>query len=189
MGFTIEHYTHSDTAIKKGISNMPGVDKDSDETLTSEYIIGNLTALHNNCIGPIMKHFNRISGTFVWNIAVSSGYRCKELNSAVGGVENSQHIHGMAIDIVYTTGPAADVFNWAISNLSGWSQIIWEFPEKGQWTSGGGGSEWIHISYNESKNNKVLSLASNKEDLHTAHSGERIGKYTHGITTADQLLV
>ena len=189
MVFKLKSYIASTTATNKGINNMPGVDKDSDAKLTSEYVIGNLQSLHDKCLGPIMTHFNRISGTFVWNIAISSGYRCKELNSAVGGVENSQHIQGMAVDIVYTTGPAADVFNWATANLSSFSQIIWEFPEKGQWTSGGGGSEWIHISYNEGKNNKVLSLASNKESLHTANSGERRGKYTHGITTADQSLV
>lgn len=32
-------------------------------------------------------------------IYVSSGYRCKELNKAVGGVKNSQHLTGEAADI------------------------------------------------------------------------------------------
>ena len=191
MPFRLKSYIKSDKAAALGISNTPGVDKDSDEKLTSEYIIGNLETLHNKCIAPIQAQFNRISGTFVWNIAFTSGYRCKELNAAIGGVENSQHIQGMAVDIVYTTGPAADVFNWAIANLEGWSQIIWEYPEKGQFSSGGGGSEWIHIAYNGDNNLGTLSLASNKESLHAAHSGERSenGKYTHGITEADQTLV
>ena len=189
MAFKLKSYIWSSTATNKSINNIPGVDKGEDEKLTSDYIIGNLETLHNKCIGPIISHFNNLPDSSGNSIGITSAYRSKALNAAVGGVENSQHIQGMAVDIVYTTGPAADVFNWATANLSSFSQIIWEFPEKGQWTSGGGGSEWIHISYNEGKNNKVLSLASNKESLHTANSGERRGKYTHGITTADQSLV
>ena len=190
MAFKLKSYIWSTTASNKGINNMPGVDKDSDAKLTSEYIIGNLETLHNKCIGPIMKHFNYISGEFRWNIAISSGYRSKELNAAVGGVENSQHIQGMVIDIVYTEGPASDVFNWAVINLPAFSQIIWEFPEKGQWTSGGGGSEWIHIAYNQDNNQKTISLASERDELHThykTNDTERRGKYTHGLTMeADQ---
>jgi len=33
-------------------------------------------------------------------IHVTSGYRCKALNAAVGGVPNSQHMYGLAADIV-----------------------------------------------------------------------------------------
>ena len=181
----------SSLAANRGINNMPGVDKGDNLKLTSENIISNLEKLHNNCVRPIMDHFNNLPDSNGNSIGITSAYRSKALNSALRppGVENSQHIQGMAVDIIYTEGPSSDIFNWATTNLSAWSQIIWEFPEKGQWTSGGLGSEWIHIAYNQDNNSKIMSLSSNRKDLHTAHSGERRGKYTHGITTADQSLV
>ena len=37
---------------------------------------------------------------------ITSGYRSKETNSAVGGAENSPHMHGKAVD-VYVSGAAA----------------------------------------------------------------------------------
>lgn len=39
-------------------------------------------------------------------VVVTSGYRCKEHNKAVGGVERSYHIFGMAADIwAYSMSP------------------------------------------------------------------------------------
>lgn len=32
-------------------------------------------------------------------IVINSGYRCPALNSAVGGVKNSKHLQGLAVDI------------------------------------------------------------------------------------------
>tara|TARA_R110001592_G_scaffold59556_1_gene180668 strand:+ start:1448 stop:2005 length:558 start_codon:yes stop_codon:yes gene_type:complete len=185
MAFKLKSYIWSTTATSKGIDNMPGVDKGEDEQLTSEYVIGNLTLLHDKCVGPIMNHFNSLPDSSGNSIGITSAYRCKKLNSSLSppGAVNSQHIQGMAVDLVYTEGHSSEVFNWALANLSSWSQMIWEFPENG------GMKTWVHIAYNENKNDKILSLASNKESIHTANSGERIGKYTHGITTADQSLV
>ena len=183
MKFKLKSYIWSSIAINQGINNMPGIDRGVDERLTSEYIIGNLQLLHDKCIGPIMSHFNNLPGSSGNSIGITSAYRSKALNSALRppGVENSQHIQGMAVDIIYAEGPASNIFNWAISNLSAWSQIIWEFPEKGQWTSGGGGSEWIHIAYNQDNHSKIMSLSSNRKGLHTAHSGERRGKVRRPI--------
>lgn len=36
----------------------------------------------------------------VGKIIINSGYRCKELNKKIGGVSGSQHLTGMAADIV-----------------------------------------------------------------------------------------
>ena len=69
------------------------------------------------------------------------------------------------------------------------SGLIWEYPEKGQFSSGNINSSWIHISYNQDNNSKIMSLSSDRKDLHDAYSGERRGKYTHGITEADQTLI
>ena len=136
----------SSLAANRGINNMPGVDKGDNLKLTSENIISNLEKLHNNCVRPIMDHFNNLPDSNGNSIGITSAYRSKALNSALRppGVENSQHIQGMAVDIIYSEGPSSEVFNWAITKLPAWSQIIWEFPEKGQFSSGNINSSWIH---------------------------------------------
>lgn len=71
----------SDTASRKGIENVPG-----------EVEIACLEALIRYVVNPIMNHYPTAS--------ISSGFRCRELNKAVGGVENSQHVKGQAVDLV-----------------------------------------------------------------------------------------
>lgn len=68
-------------------------------------------------------------------IRINSGYRCKELNKEVGGVANSQHMKGQAVDI--TTGTRTGnirLFDWMRDNVP-YDQIILE--KDGQ---------WIHVS-------------------------------------------
>ena len=57
------------------------------------HIINNLDALVKNLLQPVRNDL----GSWMY---VNSGYRCKELNTAVGGSENSDHMQGMAADIV-----------------------------------------------------------------------------------------
>jgi len=183
---------YSQTAANKGINNVPGVDIDTDDTLTYENIMGNLEALHTNCVGPILDHFNNLPGSSGNSIGITSAYRSKALNAALNppGVTNSQHIRGYAIDLIYIEGESSLVFNWAIQNLPSWNQIIWEFPEKGKFPKNP--PSWVHISYIEGNNPRVMSLASDRESLHEAYKGEntlRKGSYTHGITEADQTLI
>ena len=44
-------------------------------------------------------------------IKIHSAYRTAEYNSKVGGVGNSQHIQGMALDLEHTTLPNTRFFN------------------------------------------------------------------------------
>jgi len=190
MAFKVKSYIVSRTADDKGINNFPGADVGENEKLTAEYIIGNLENLHNKCIQPIMNHFNTLPNSSGNSIGVTSVYRCKKLNAAVGGVENSQHIHGMAADLIYTEGKSEEVFNWALAKLPAFHQLIWEFPEKGEFSSGNLNSSWIHISYNQDNNPKIVSLASDVENLHewygkNVEGAERRGIYTHGIDKAE----
>jgi hypothetical protein len=44
------------------------------------------------------------------SVTISSGYRCVEVNAAVGGAENSAHLWGLACDFVVPSfGTPADV--------------------------------------------------------------------------------
>ena len=81
--FTLEELINSTTAKAKGIDNTP-----------SEDVVNNLTNLTTKLLQPLR-------GIIGKPLIINSGYRSKLLNSAVGGVESSQHILGEAADISF----------------------------------------------------------------------------------------
>ena len=116
----------SETAKRKGISNMP----------TPEHI-ENFKLLAEKVFQPIREHFGK-------PIHISSGYRSAALNKAVGGSLSSQHCSGEAIDIDMdgTDITNAQIFNYIKDNLE-FDQLIWEFGTDSN-------PDWVHVSY-ESK--------------------------------------
>lgn len=82
--FTIVDLIKSTTAERLKINNRP-----SDEVREEL----ELTVCKVNLISLIAHAY----GT---TIRVTSGYRCKRLNQAVGGVNNSLHMQGRAVDFV-----------------------------------------------------------------------------------------
>jgi hypothetical protein len=118
--FQIQDLIKSNTASASGINNMP-----------NQAAMQNLQYLLNNVINPI-------SNNFPYPIRISSGYRSPQLNAAVRGAQNSQHMLGQAADI--TTGSRQanqQLFNWIINSGINFDQII---DEKGY--------QWVHISFN-----------------------------------------
>lgn len=81
QNFTLAEFIKSDTAAARGIDNTP----DFDHVL-------NLAELCDKILQPLRVAWG--SG-----LRVTSGYRCRQLNTAVGGVVNSAHISGYAADI------------------------------------------------------------------------------------------
>lgn len=84
--FKLSEFIYSETALEKGIDNIP-----------TEEVIENITLLVTNLLQPLRSLFGK-------PLILSSGYRSQELNRAVGGVYNSQHLIGQAADI-RTTNP------------------------------------------------------------------------------------
>lgn len=80
--FMPSEFFYSDTANKLGISNFPD----------DQQILINLLNLINNILFPVRKRINM-------PITISSGYRCPQLNAAVGGASRSYHLEGRAVDI------------------------------------------------------------------------------------------
>jgi len=113
----------SETAKRKGISNMP----------TPEHI-ENFKKLAENVFQPIRDHFGV-------PIYISSGYRSKALNKAVGGSLSSQHCQGEAIDIDMdgTSITNKQIFDFIKDNLV-FDQMIWEFGTDKN-------PDWVHVSY------------------------------------------
>lgn len=79
--FTLSEFTRSSMAIHKGMLNDPGVEE-----------VKALENLARNLLQPLRDLYGR-------PVAVTSGYRCPELNEWVGGVPNSQHVKGEAADV------------------------------------------------------------------------------------------
>ena len=102
----------STTARRKGIDNTP----------QDEWVLENLKKVAEHVFQPCRDHFGV-------PIYVSSGYRCPELNRAIGGARRSQHMEGRALDLdcdVYGRITNADLFHYIRENLE-FDQIVWEF--------------------------------------------------------------
>ena len=78
--FKLVEFTRSATAQARHIDNTP-----------NEEQIKNLKFLCDNVLEPLREQFGPI--------IIGSGFRCLALNTAVGGVKNSQHKTGEACDI------------------------------------------------------------------------------------------
>lgn len=80
--FDWKEFTNSDTAKAHNIHNA----------ITDWDVRDNIKALVDNVLQPLRD---------VWGapLFINSGYRCKELNELVGGVETSQHTKGEAADV------------------------------------------------------------------------------------------
>jgi hypothetical protein len=115
-------------AKRKGIDNTP----------TNEEI-ENMKILAEKIFQPIRDHFGV-------PIHISSGYRSKKLNKAIGGSSTSQHCKGEAIDIDMDGSDSGitnvQIFRYIKENLF-FDQLIWEFGNNSN-------PSWVHVSYNTS---------------------------------------
>ena len=122
MHFTIEELYASKTAKDKGINNMPSVRE-----------MVNLVYLAAYVLEPLRKAMGE-------PIKIGSGFRCQQLNKAVGGVANSQHLTGQAADLCID----GDIekgrrwFEYIRKNLP-FDQLIWEHSKSGTY--------WVHVSF------------------------------------------
>jgi zinc D-Ala-D-Ala carboxypeptidase len=129
----------SETAKRKGISNMP----------TPEHI-ENFKKLAEKIFQPIREHFGV-------PILISSGYRSKELNTAIGGSLTSQHCQGEAIDIDMdgTSITNKQIFDFIKDNLD-FDQMIWEFGTETN-------PDWVHVSYESTGKQRKQILKAVKQ--------------------------
>ena len=130
--FSLEEMYRSDTAQRCGIDNKP----------QTEEVVENLRALCLEVLQPLRDHLGK-------PVVVSSGYRCKDLNKKVGGVENSQHLKGEAADIkVRDREELIDVMRY-IMDETDFDQLIREKS---------GSTEWVHVSHKRNGNNRRMVL-------------------------------
>lgn len=80
--FSYREFERSEVADAKHICNV----------ITSFEVRDSILALVENVLQPLRDAWGK-------PLKVNSGYRCKALNAAVGGVPTSQHVKGEAADI------------------------------------------------------------------------------------------
>jgi hypothetical protein len=126
--FTIPELTRSDTARWLGIDNTPPPDA--------------VKALHE----LVDKVLDPLREAWGGPIRVNSGYRCPELNKAVGGTPTSQHQLGEAADITAGSRSANRLLLAMIKRLNlPYDQLI---DEKG--------CRWIHVSHRRGHNRRLF---------------------------------
>jgi hypothetical protein len=116
--FTYHEMTQSETATRLKIDNTPNAEE--------------LANLIHTCdrMEKVRQFFRNTP------IRVSSGFRSKALNKAVGGSINSDHVKGFAVDFNVTGLSPVEAFKLlAMEQPFKWDQLILEYKR------------WIHISF------------------------------------------
>lgn len=131
--FKLSEFINSATANRLGIDNIPSFE-----------VVDNLNRLAD--------YLDGIRAKFGKPILVSSGYRCPMLNKAVGGVVNSQHLKGLAADLVCSD---IEKLLSIIRETKGFDQVITEHNK-------GSKSYWIHVSvapvFGKPRNQVIINL-------------------------------
>ena len=144
----LSEVTRSESAKRNGISNMP-----------TEAHIANFKLLAEKIFEPIRTHFR-------CPIIISSGYRSKELNAAIGGSLTSQHCQGEAIDIDMdgTANGVTNrmVFDYIKDNLN-FDQLIYEFGDANN-------PDWVHVSYESTGNQRKQILKAIRVNGKTSYT-------------------
>ena len=137
----------SNTAIRRGIDNTP-----------TDAHIENLKYLAEKVFQPIREHFAS-------SIFVSSGYRSKALNEAIGGSQRSFHSHGCALDLDMDGRSNkitnADIFNYIKENLP-YSELIWEFGTEDN-------PNWVHVAIAKGREDEKNAKIAYKVDGKTKY--------------------
>lgn len=138
--FTLEEMLFSDTAQRLNIDNSPPLE-----------VIAHLTVAANG--------MEKVRALLGYPIRVNSGYRCPDLNKAVGGSKTSAHMTGYAVDFVC---PKFGAPIQIVKAIAGSSIVFDQCIQEGT---------WVHISFDPRARRQLL----------TAHFGAGGTTYTVGV--------
>lgn len=127
--FTLAEFTRSQVAARRGIDNTP-----------DEQVFENLATLCELILEPLRVNLGI-------PIRINSGFRCPELNSAIGGSRFSQHMTGNASDIDVPGMEPIDVAQKIIDLGLPFDQLIHEFQS------------WVHVSYDPDRDRRAVLTA------------------------------
>ena len=147
--FDISQYEHSSIATKLGIDN----------SIPAEYTehISELDALLTKAAMSWIEYCEK---NLLGNpaLVISSGYRCQEVNSHVGGAKDSPHTVGYAADLVPSNSRFEEFFKWAL----GWARSGVKFDEV--LIEGIPGTQWVHIAVKSVDNEQRMKTMKYSQD-------------------------
>jgi len=107
-----------------------------------------LVLVCENILESVRKHYRK-------PVVVNSGYRCLEVNRAIGSKDTSQHVQAQAVDFEVPGISNYDLAVFCRDNLD-YDQLILEHHDRKIPDSG-----WVHCSYT-GKNHRKSVLTINK---------------------------
>jgi zinc D-Ala-D-Ala carboxypeptidase len=125
--FSLSEMTFSDTANLMGIDNTPNADE-----------VENLV---ETC--TVLEKIRALCGSHP--VIITSGFRCDELNNAVGGATDSAHRYGYAADfIIPEFGTPKEICNHLLDHL-------YELDIDQLINESSSGGAWVHVGLCEGK--------------------------------------
>ena len=125
MNFKISELIYSETANLKKINNMPDINS-----------LDCMLDLICDCLQPLRDKLGK-------PMIITSGYRCYQLNKAIGGAVNSQHTKGQAVDFHVKGMTIQQIMDFVINSGVPFDQLIHE-------------RTWVHISYRKGNNRRQV---------------------------------
>ncbi len=133
--FLLAELIHSDTALKKKIRNAP-----SNATLTK--------------LKRLASTLEQVVELLGHPIVISSGYRSRALNAAVGGSKTSQHVQGLAADFTCKRfGTPFRVCEKIAKSDIKFDQLILEYGATKD-------IAWVHLGLGPKKRRQVLTICT-----------------------------
>jgi len=134
--FRYGEFVKSDTAIRRGIPNIPN---------SREW--NSIEKLAVNILQPLRNHMRGAYSD--GRLRITSGFRSVPLCLTIGSSKNSNHARGQAADIEPVN------FNIKLFDIIEWIYLNCQFRELiAEYFPGG----WIHVAYRERANTRTLKL-------------------------------
>ena len=133
--FTLKELLHSNVALNNDVVNLPPYNEAGE-------VYYNLAVLVDKLLDPIRERF-------AVKMIITSGYRCEKVNKLVGGVDNSQHMKGEAVDFWFPGFSRKEMITafFEIAEVFDFDQLIY-YKKKGI----------IHISYSRENNRHQIFM-------------------------------
>lgn len=127
----------------------------------------NIVVLIQSLLDPIREKLGR-------PIIVTSGYRPKPLNDAVGGSSTSNHLFGYAAD-VHIKGNNVEIVEALLELGINFDECICEgavFNKEGELVS----CKWVHLALRPSNNRNKLLYTTNLKNYYKLKTGVKLSK-------------
>lgn len=128
MNFKISELIHSDKANTLKINNMPDINS-----------LDCMLDLICDCLQPIRDKIKK-------PMIITSGYRNYQVNKAVDGAANSQHMKGQAVDFIINGMSIQSIIDFIVKSGVPFDQLINEH------------NQWVHISYKKGNNRRKVLI-------------------------------